>query len=634
MLLAPTPRHVDWSYCFTPFHSFPGSCYVYSYTNDLERLLSPHPYPASQIYGLPPPALSPLNLPAWEAALVAHPDKRYTQLLSQGLRHGFRVGFTRPHGSLQPCKRNIPSAYDHPEVVSRYLQEECLQGRVLGPFPTGPPGLHISRFGVIPKRSQPGKWRLIVDLSAPKDHSVNDGIADNLCSLKYPSIDTAIELVLSLGPGAYLSKLDIKEAYRMVPVHPEDWPLLGMRWQGAYYVDTRLPFGLRSAPKIFNAVADALHWIMTHKGIQNMIHYLDDFLMIEPPASKGHALSTALTIWESLGAPVAPNKAEGPATCLCFLGIELDTVHLTARLPSDKLERLQSLLRTWGDKKACTKRELLSLIGVLQHASAVVRYGRCFLCRMIDLSTTAAELHHHLRLNREFRSDLQWWSMFCPRWNGVCALTPIRLATPDIVVHSDASGSWGFGAIWDSHWIQGQWPNTWSSVNITAKELLPIVLSAGLWGRSWKLKCVHFRCDNEAIVHAISAWRSKEPLVMHLLRGLALLAMEFSFQFKASHIAGSLNVAADAISRNDLPSFFVQVPQASNLPDLIPRPLLDIFLHQQPDWLSTSWKESFANFCRLELPNPQRDLMPPVSEGICNFANKRDSPPTPPPNTN
>ena len=291
----------------------------------------------------------------------------------------------------------------------------------------------------------------------------------------------------------------------MVPIHPEDWPLLGMRWQGAYYVDTCLPFGLRSASKIFTALADALHWIMTSRGIQTMIHYLDDFLMVEPPASKGQALTTALDIWKSLGVPVTPSKAEGPTTCLCFLGIELDTVHLTARLPSDKLERLQSLLATWGDKKACAKRELLSLIGVLQHASAVVRYGRCFLRRIIDLSTTALELHHHIRLNREFRSDLQWWSTFAPHWNGVCALTPIRLATPDITIHSDASGSWGFGALWDTHWIQGQWPSQWAEVNITANELLPVVLAAGLWGRAWKSQCVNFRCDNEAIVHAIAA---------------------------------------------------------------------------------------------------------------------------------
>ena len=154
---------------------------------------------------------------------------------------------------------------------------------------------------------------------------------------KYQSIDTTIELVLSIGPGACLSKLDIKEAYQMVPVHPEDWSLLGMCWHRAYYVDTRLPFGLPSAHKTFNVVADALHWIMTRTGIQNMIHYLDDFLMVKPSASKDHALSTALTIWESLGVPVAPNKVEGTATCLCFLGIELDTV------PSPPASHLTSL---------------------------------------------------------------------------------------------------------------------------------------------------------------------------------------------------------------------------------------------------------------------------------------------------
>ena len=112
--------------------------------------------------------------------------------------------------------------------------------RVLGPFPICSLGLYISRFGVIPKHPQPGKWRLMVDLSAPKVHSINYSIADNLCSLKYPSIDTAIKLVLSVGPGACLSKLDIKEAYQMMPVHPEDWSLLGMRWHRAYYVDTCL----------------------------------------------------------------------------------------------------------------------------------------------------------------------------------------------------------------------------------------------------------------------------------------------------------------------------------------------------------------------------------------------------------
>ena len=64
----------------------------------------------------------------------------------------------------------------------------------------------------------------------------------------------------------------------MVPVHPDDRRLLGMRWHGDILVDTALPFGLRSAPKVFSAVADALLWAMHQNGVINGLHYLDDFL--------------------------------------------------------------------------------------------------------------------------------------------------------------------------------------------------------------------------------------------------------------------------------------------------------------------------------------------------------------------
>ena len=198
----------------------------------------------------------------------------------------------------------------------------------------------------------------------------------------------------------------------MVPVHQEDWLLLGMQWRGASYIDTSLPFGLRSALKIFTAVADALQWVMAHQGLRCFLHYLDDSLFVEPPNSTGAAIQRALTIWEALGVPSIPNKAESPSTSIVFLGIELDTISLTARLPADKLARLWLLVQEWGDKKTCSKCELQSLIGVLQHAASVVRFGRCFLCRMIDLSTSVPELPYHIRLNREFRSDLQWWTTF------------------------------------------------------------------------------------------------------------------------------------------------------------------------------------------------------------------------------
>ena len=95
--------------------------------------------------------------------------------IMQGINHGFSIGFHEDHISLRPSQCNSQSAYEHPQVVDRYLQTECELGRVLGPFAALPAdALHISRFGVIPKKSQPGKWQLIVDLSAPEGHSVNE----------------------------------------------------------------------------------------------------------------------------------------------------------------------------------------------------------------------------------------------------------------------------------------------------------------------------------------------------------------------------------------------------------------------------------------------------------------------------
>ena len=95
------------------------------------------------------------------------------------------------------------------------------------------------------------------------------------------SFDEAANAIVELGRGTLLAKLDIHAAYRIIPVHPDDRWLLGMEWSGKIYIDTVLPFGLRSAPKVFNAVADALEWIMRKQGIAHSLHYLDDFLFLE-----------------------------------------------------------------------------------------------------------------------------------------------------------------------------------------------------------------------------------------------------------------------------------------------------------------------------------------------------------------
>ena len=234
-----------------------------------------------------PPWLSqvhtPLVLQCWQQHLRDYPDTTFATYLLEGIANGFRIGFNYQQHGCRSAKRNMISANQHQSVIDDYLAKECSVRRIIGPIAKGSLSLQINRFGVIPKPHQPGKWRLIVDLSSPEGASVNDGISTNLCSLTYASIDDAVALIICRGRGTLLVKVDLENAYRMAPVNPDDRPLLGMEWKGQWYVDTALPFGLRSAPKIFTALADGLIWILFNQGVQSAIHYLDDYLLFGSP---------------------------------------------------------------------------------------------------------------------------------------------------------------------------------------------------------------------------------------------------------------------------------------------------------------------------------------------------------------
>ena len=251
--------------------SYPG---LYPYTVDLLGLQGMCP---QQLRYMPRELClvnSPLRLSweKWNSALASHPDHQFAGYVLHGIQDGFRIGFNRKQ-PLEGARRNNPSTGEHPEVVEQYLSKEITAGRIIGPFPEAHiPGLQVSRMSVIPKGHTPGKWRLITDLSFPAGRSVNDGIDPNLCSLQYTCVEKVARAAQSMGRGALLAKLDVQAAYRLIPVHPDDCPLLGIRWGDSYYVDEMLPFGLRSAPKIFTAVADALQWCFQQRGVTDVDH--------------------------------------------------------------------------------------------------------------------------------------------------------------------------------------------------------------------------------------------------------------------------------------------------------------------------------------------------------------------------
>jgi len=409
---------------------------------------------------LPPAAqhiATPLKVWNWYHHLQAHPNQELVQYFITGLIVGFRIGLTS-QAPLYPAKKNMSSALAHPSVVDDYLQVELDHKRISGPFlPSQCQGVHISRFEVIPKGHQPNKWRLIVDLSHPPGCSVNDHIPKSLCSLSYITIDNAIQNILNYGQHTILAKVDIKSAFRLVPVHPADRHFLGMRWRKQIYIDSCLPFGLCSAPKLFNILADLVSWIAIQQGISCILHYLDDFLLVGPPQSPvcQQNLETFIHLCSDLGIPLASEKIDGPTTSLAFLGIIIDTHRMEIRLPAEKLARIQDALEKWLTKKSATKRMILSLLGQLQHATKVVRCGRTFTARMYATAAKVKKLHYYTRLNRQFRSDLAWWHTFLHHQNSLSILQDSSIPPPtQITIQTDASGSWGCGAIHGRLWLQ------------------------------------------------------------------------------------------------------------------------------------------------------------------------------------
>ena len=116
--------------------------------------------------------------------------------------------------------------------------------------------------------------------------------------------------ILESGPNTLLAKVDIKHAFRLLPIHPADRHLLTIEWNQSIYIDTCLPFGLRSAPKLFNILADLLSWITTQRGVTFSMHYLDDFLLLGPLDSSicQHNLDIFTQVYNELGIPLATEK--------------------------------------------------------------------------------------------------------------------------------------------------------------------------------------------------------------------------------------------------------------------------------------------------------------------------------------
>jgi len=301
------------------------------------------------------------------------------------------------------------TAYVHSHVISDSIQNEIEKGRI-EEIHSLPANYYCSPIGLTPKQTD-GKqtgWRTIFDLSSPEGHSVNAGIPVEYGTIVYETLDYAIRLVAQAGKGAVMMKRDLKSAFRHVPISPCDYWLLLFEWQGKFYVDMFLPFGLCTAPWIFNLFGEALHWIFETLEEWNVTHYLDDFFFVFPPCTDTAPLSAEFDrVLSELGLSKAAEKDIDGCTVV-HLGFEFDSLKMQVTLLPNKkqhaLDAVQSLLLA----STVSVRSLESTLGFLSHCCQVVPLGRPFLHQLFSLLCRCGSRRqfHKIRIPRTAKDDL------------------------------------------------------------------------------------------------------------------------------------------------------------------------------------------------------------------------------------
>ena len=523
---------------------------------------------------------TPVQLSAMLPLLDCYPDLQASSLLREGFSSGFRLQYSGSR--LGRDADNLKSALKDPELVKEKILKEVRLGRIAGPFSASPiHDLIVSPVGLVPK-AEPGKFRLIHHLSYPEGGSINDGIDRDACRVQYTRFDVAVGLVMQVGRGALMAKADIESAFRLLPIHPGDFQLLGIRVGPLFYIDKALPMGASCSPAYFEAFSTFLEWVAKKESGSDLIcHYMDDFFFVGGPLGGGghltscHQLVASFErICKKFGVPLAKDKSVGPLSKLVFLGLEIDAVNQVVSVPAAKLVRIVNKVNDAIALDALSLRALQSLIGSLSFICRAITPGRAFLRRLIDLTIGIHRPWQKICVSTGAKSDLLMWKIFLHDFNGSAMISDqFWSEDQDIQLFTDASGGIGFGGFLQGRWFHDHWPPGLDSSNhsIAWMEFFPIVVAMVLWGDRMSRKKIIIRSDNESVVAIVNKQSSKCPLIMKLVRFFVLQCLKCNVAFKAIHIPGVRNNIADSLSRFQMSRFRSLAPDAKPVGCPVPR---------------------------------------------------------------
>ena len=516
--------------------------------------------------GNKPVISSQMNIDTWQYYLQFENNEEIRAYLDYGIINGFHIVDEGADIQSYKCV-NYDSVYSGSafHYINDLILSELAQGKYIRADFT-PHCVHA--LGAVPKHD--GNFRPITDCRRPLGNSINNYMDSTFQHFSYCTID---EVTMNVTPGCYMATVDIASAYRSVPVHPSDWTYQGISWplddKETYLLDTHICFGLRCAPYIFTVISNFIASTMKKLGYQYINNYLDDFIVFgETYEQCQQAQSTLITLLGQLGFNVSWKKCTTPSTSVSYLGILFDSIEYSLSLPKEKLCKLRRELDFFKDKTRATKRQIQRLCGILSHCSKVVRGGRTFSRRVIDLLKGLQDGNPRIRLSSEFRKDVEWWYDFAAEFNGKeFLINPNFGAGP--VLQTDSCIQ-GYGLICDNDWQAGlfnsidkplglgsldQSHNHWENVlvpqqaSINYLELVPIDCALNRFQLSWKNQHVLIYTDNTQVVAPVNRGISQSENSMDLLRGIFWNCAKNNIYLTARHVPGIENYWPDLLSR-------------------------------------------------------------------------------------
>ena len=472
------------------------------------------------------------------------------------LRYGWPLNYTKATLPHSDTKRNHKGATEHMKFIDKWLDEEVSRGRIRGPFPAPPlPNFVVSPLNTVPKPDSEER-RVIVDLSWPHGHSVNDGIEVDTylgkpSKLRYPTVDDICKLIRTLGRGCFIYKRDLKAAYRQFRVDPNDYNLLGYLWNGNFYYDTVLCMGQRTAAIGCQRSTKSVAFIHSSRGSPCVV-YIDDFIGVSTPSNAKRDFTSLGELLFELGLEENVPKSCEPATRQTCLGVLYDTEKLTISVTPERLTDTRILLSAWTRKRKANRTELQQLIGKLIFISKCVRSSRVFVNRILRLLRTAISSNSNVTLTSDFKKDIAWWHKFLGMYNGVSIIPDITWSDTNANISTDACLT-GRGAVCHrlKQYFHFEFPDFILNQNLDIHhlELLTVLAAVRTWAYAISAERIRIYCDNTASVYGINSGRTQDDFVAGCLRELWLACSLNDIEIRAEHVPGLQNRLPDWLSR-------------------------------------------------------------------------------------